>query len=111
MRGTKFELDEQKASKLSGMSVDEVWNFINQKAKEADLIVVKNGEYHAKGTEHDLGDIGVFMVLEMVEILIFDELFEIDWFTKSVKSWVQFKDDREDDIIEVTKEMNEGVWE
>ena len=44
MRGTKFELDEQKASKLSGMSVDEVWNFINQKAKEANLIVVKNGE-------------------------------------------------------------------
>ena len=101
MRGTTFELDEQKASKLSGMSVDEVWNFINQKAKEADLIVVKNGEYHAKGTEHDLGDIGVFVVLEMVEI---------PWFTKSVKSWVQFKDDREDDIIEVAKEMNEGVW-
>ena len=102
MNGTRFELDEQKASKLSGMSVDEVWNFINQKAKEADLIVVKNGEYHAKGTEHDLGDIGVFVVLEMVES---------PWFTKSVKSWVQFKDDREDDIIEVAKEMNEGVWE
>ena len=49
MRGTKFELDEQKASKLSGMSVNEVWDFINQKAKEADLIVIKNGEYHAKG--------------------------------------------------------------
>ena len=102
MRGTRFELDEQKASKLSSMSVDEVWNFINKKAKEADLIVVKNGEYHAKGTEHDLGDIGVFVVLEMVEI---------PWFTKSIKSWVQFKDDREDDIIEVAKEMNEGVWE
>ena len=64
--------------------------------------MVKNGEYHAKGTEHNLGDIGVFVVLEMVEI---------PWFTKSIKSWVQFKDDREDDIIEVTKEMNEGVWE
>ena len=50
MNGTKFELDEQKASKLSGMSVSEVWDFINQKAKEADLIVVKNGEYQAKGS-------------------------------------------------------------
>ena len=102
MNGTRFELDEQKASKLSGMSVDEVWNFINQKAKEADLIVVKNGKYHAKGTEHDLGDLGVFIASEMVNV---------EWFTKSIKSWVQFKDDREDDIIEVTKEMNEGVWE
>ena len=102
MNGTRFELDEQKASKLSGMSVDEVWNFINQKAKEADLIVVKNGEYHAKGTEHDLGDLGVFIASEMVNV---------EWFTKSIKSWVQFKDDREDDIIEVTKETNEGVWE
>ena len=102
MRGTKFELDEQKASKLSGMSVDEVWNFINQKAKEADLIVVKNSKYHAKGTEHDLGDLGVFIASEMVNV---------EWFTKSIKSWVQFKDDKEDDIIEVAKEMNEGVWE
>ena len=102
MRGTRFELDEQKASKLSGMSVDEVWNFINQKAKEADLIVVKNGKYHAKGTEHDLGDLGVFIASEMVNV---------EWFTKSIKSWVQFKDDKEDDIIEVAKEMNEGVWE
>ena len=101
MRGTKFELDEQKASKLSGMSVDEVWNFINQKAKEADLIVVKNGKYHAKGTEHDLGELGVFIASEMVNV---------EWFTKSIKSWVQFKDDQEDDIIEVAKEMNEGVW-
>ena len=102
MNGTRFELDEQKASKLSGMSVDEVWNFINQKAKEADLIVVKNGKYHAKGTEHDLGDLGVFIASEMVNV---------EWFTKSIKSWVQFKDDKEDDIIEVAKEMNEGVWE
>ncbi|MCI7023587.1 MAG: hypothetical protein MR964_05105 [Campylobacter sp.] len=102
MRGTRFELDEQKASKLSGMSVDEVWNFINKKAKEANLIVSKNGEYHAKGTEHDLGDIGVFIASEMVNV---------EWFTKSIKLWVQFKDDREDDIIEVAKEMNEGIWE
>ncbi len=102
MNGTRFELDEQKASKLSGMSVSEVWDFINQKAKETDLIVVKNGEYHAKGTEHDLGDLGVFIASEMVNI---------EWFTKSIKSWVQFKDDKEDDIIEVAKEMNEGIWE
>ena len=102
MNGTKFELDEQKASKLSGMSVNEVWDFINQKAKEADLIVIKNGEYHAKGTEHDLGDLGVFIASEMVNV---------EWFTKSIKSWVQFKDDKEDDIIEVAKEMNEGIRE
>ena len=102
MNGTKFKLDEQKASKLSGMSVSEVWDFINQKAKEADLIVIKNGEYHAKGTEHDLGDLGVFIASEMVNV---------EWFTKSIKSWVQFKDDKEDDIIEVAKEMNEGIWE
>ena len=102
MRGTKFELDEQKASKLSGMSVDEVWNFINQKAKEADLIVVKNGEYHAKGTEHDLGDIGVFVVTEMLKI---------EWFTKSVKAWVQFKDDIDENVIEISKKAKVGVWD
>lgn len=45
----------KKASKLSGMSVDEVWNFINEKAKAANLIKIKNGEYHGKGDEKDLG--------------------------------------------------------
>ena len=39
MRGTKFELDEQKASKLSGMSVNEVWDFIKQKRKTLKLIL------------------------------------------------------------------------
>ena len=101
MRGTIFELDEQKASKLSGMSVDEVWNFINKKAKEANLIVVKNGEYHAKGTEHDLGDIGVFVVTEMLKI---------EWFTRSVKAWVQFRDDMDENVIEISKKAKVGVW-
>ena len=102
MRGTRFELDEQKASKLSGMSVDEVWNFINKKAKEANLIVVKNGEYHAKGTEHDLGDIGVFVVTEMLKR---------EWFTKSVKAWVQFRDDMDENVIEISKKAKVGVWD
>ena len=102
MRGTRFELDEQKASKLSGMSVSEVWDFINQKAKEADLIVVKNGEYHAKGTEHDLGDLGVFMIVKMVKI---------EWFTKSVKSWIEFGDDMEENVIEISKRIKVGVWD
>ena len=101
MRGTKFELDEQKASKLSGMSVDEVWNFINQKAKEANLIVVKNGEYHAKGNSKDQSNLAIF---------IFDELFEIDWFTKSVKTWEQFYDDEivEDIIFILQSNMAES---
>ena len=102
MRGTKFELDEQKASKLSCMSVDEVCNFINQKAKEADLIVVKNGKYHAKGTEHDLGDIGLFVVTEMLKIA---------WFTRSVKAWVQFRDDMDENVIEISKKAKVGVWD
>ena len=103
MRGTRFELDEQKASKLSGMSVSEVWDFINQKAKEADLIVVKNGEYRAKGSEHDVGDIGVFVVLEMVEIA---------WFTKSVKSWHTFYNDKDyEDVIAIFKNKNKYIWE
>ena len=83
------------------MSVDEVWNFINKKAKEADLIVVKNGEYHAKGTEHDLGDIGVFVVTEMLKI---------EWFTRSVKAWVQFRDDMDENVIEISKKAKVGVW-
>ena len=49
-----------------------------------------------------MGDIGVFMVLEMVEI---------PWFTKSVKSWIEFGDDMEEDFMEISKELNEGVWE
>ena len=96
MNGTKFELDEQKASKLSGMSVNEVWDFINQKAKEADLIVIKNGEYHAKGNSKDQSNLAIF---------ILERLFKIEWFAKSVKSWVIFYDDGVvEDVISILKE-------
>ena len=84
------------------MSVDKVWNFINQKAKETHLIVVKNGEYQAKGTEHDLGYIGVFVVTEMLKI---------EWFIKSVKAWVQFRDDMDENVIEISKKAKVGVWD
>ena len=92
----------KKASKLSGMSVDEVWNFINEKAKAANLIKIKNGEYQGKGDEKDLGYIGIFVVSEMIKI---------DWFTKSVKSWVEFDNDIDENVIEISKELNIGVWE
>ena len=92
----------KKASKLSGMSVDEVWNFINEKAKAANLIKIKNGEYHGKGDDKDAGYIGIFMVSEMVKI---------EWFTKSVKSWVQFDNDIDENVIAISKELNKGVWE
>ena len=91
----------KKASRLSGMSVDEVWNFINEKAKAANLIKIKNGEYHGKGDEKDW-DIGIFVVSEMIKV---------EWFTKSVKSWVQFDNDIDENVIEISKELNIGVWE
>ena len=53
MRGTRFELDEQKASKLSGMSVEQMWEFINEIARQNNLIKIKNGEYHTKGQNDD----------------------------------------------------------
>ena len=101
MNGTKFELDEQKASKLSGMSVNEVWDFINKIAIKTDLIVVRNGEYHAKGNSKDQSNLAIF---------IFDELFEIDWFVKSVKTWEQFYDDGivEDIIFILQSNMTES---
>ena len=103
MNGTRFELDEQKASKLSGMSVSEVWDFINQKAKAADLIVVKNGEYHAKGNSKDQSNLAIF---------IFDDLIELSWFTKSVKSWHTFYNDKDcEDVIAIFKNKNKYIWE
>lgn len=102
MRGTRFELDEQKASKLSGMSVDEVWNFINQKAKVTNLIKIKNGEYQVKGQDDSESDISIF---------VFDNLLETAWFTRSVKSWEEFYDDNlVEDVIYFAKIENVGVW-
>lgn len=101
MNGTRFELDEQKASKLSGMSVSEVWDFVNKIAIKTDLIVVENGKYNAKGNSKDQSNLAIF---------IFDELFEIDWFTKSVKTWEQFYDDEivEDIIFILQSNMAES---
>ena len=46
--------------------------------------------------------LGVFVVVEMLKI---------EWFTKSVKCWVQFKDDMEENVIEISKRIKVGVWE
>ena len=93
---TKFELDEQKAQELSGMSVSEVWDFINKIAIKTDLIVVRNGKYHAKGDSKDQSNLAIF---------ILERLFKIEWFIKSVKSWVIFYDDGVvEDVISILKE-------
>lgn len=47
-------------------------------------------------------DIGIFVVSEMIKI---------EWFTKSVKSWVEFDNDIDENVIEISKELNKGVWE
>ena len=96
MNGTRFELDEQKASKLSGMSVNEVWDFVNKIAIKTDLIVVENGKYNAKGNSKDQSNLAIF---------ILERLFKIEWFAKSVKSWVIFYDDGVvEDVISILKE-------
>ena len=102
MRGTRFELDEQKASKLSGMSVEQMWEFINEIARQNNLIKIENGEYHTKGKNDDESDMAIF---------VFDNLLEMSWFTKSVKSWVEFYNDGStEDIIHCAKIENIGVW-
>ena len=102
IRGTRFELDEQKASKLSGMSVEQMWEFINEIARQNNLIKIKNGEYHTKGQNDDESDMAIF---------VFDNLLEMSWFTKSTKSWIEFYDDGSiEDIKYCAKIENVGVW-
>lgn len=103
INGTSFILDEQKACRLSGMSVGKLWDFINEIALKNNLIVVKNGEYHAQGKPDDMLYLGTF---------ILDELLNLEWFTKSVVEWSGFYDDgTSDDIIALARSKNLGVWE
>lgn len=47
-----FVLDEEIASRLSGVSVNKLWGEINENALDLGLKVVKNGEYYANNKAH-----------------------------------------------------------
>ena len=91
---TKFELDEQKAQELSGMSIDEIYTQIDEIAKDCNLIKKGKGFYeNNEGKDTDLGYLATF---------IFTEMSHKEWFVKSAKTWTMYDEsDGEGSVFDI----------
>lgn len=98
MEGTRFVLDEKKACELSGMSIEEIYAEIDEKAKHYKLTKTGKCTYVSNDDEHAIARIGNLCLYFLIEQ---------DWFRKSVLNWEQFDEEYSDDVIAMFKEEYE----
>lgn len=101
--GTKIILDEEKILREDKYDLEQMYQLIDELAKESGLIKIDKHTYHCKGNEQDLACLGIF---------IHANLIEHDWFTQNVKEWIWISEqDGNIDLIDRNKSRNMGVWQ
>ena len=73
-----FVLDENIASRLSGVSVNKLGGEIKENALDLGLKVVKNGEYYTSYKAYKVVILSKFII---------DDLLNISWFIRSLLGW------------------------
>ena len=103
VRSVRIVLDEEKILREGKYKLDELYAYLDEIAKEADLTKQDKCNYIGKGDEKDFSRVGIFTVVEAVEN---------EAITRNVKEWYWLKNGVLcDDIIATSKAEGEGVWE
>lgn len=102
-RGTRIVLDEEKMQNNPEYTADDVYNIIDEMAKDSGMVKKDKNTYMCRGNKYDLSALGIF---------IFKKLVLFDWFTKNVKEWVWLDElEGNTDIIAILKNSNKGIWQ
>ncbi len=103
VRSVRIVLDEEKILREGKYKLDELYAYLDEIAKEADLTKQDKCNYIGKGDEKDFSRIGIFTVVEAVEN---------EAITRNVKEWYLLKDGVPyTDVIAESKVEGVGVWE
>ena len=97
--GTKIVIDEEKVLREKKYKLDVIYEYLDQLAKQCDLIKVDKNTFHAKGDENDLANLGMF---------VYKHAIKNEWITKNVKEWVWISQKEGNSHI-IGDDM--GVWE
>ena len=101
--GTKIVIDEEKVLREKKYKLDVIYEYLDQLAKQCDLIKIDKNTFHTKGDENDLANLGLFMCRYAVEN---------EWLTKNIKEWICISErSGEEDMVARFKRENIGVWE
>ena len=101
--GVRIVLDEEKILREGKYKLDELYAYLDEIAKEADLTKQDKYNYIGKGDEKDFSRVGIFTFVEAVEN---------EAITRNVKEWYWLKNGVLcDDVIATSKAEGEGVWE
>lgn len=97
--GTKIIIDEEKVLREKKYKLDVIYEYLDELAKQCDLIRIDKNTFHAKGDERDLANVGMF---------VYKHAIKNEWVTKNVKEWLWISQ-REGNSSIIGDEM--GVWE
>ena len=103
VRGVRIVLDEEKILREGKYKLDELYAYLDEIAKEADLTKQDKYTYIGKGDDKDLSRVGIFTVVEAVKN---------EAITRNIKEWLWLMDGKPYlNVIEEAKAEGDGVWE
>ncbi|MGX3044691.1 hypothetical protein [Helicobacter sp. T3_23-1056] len=103
VRSVRIVLDEEKILREGKYKLEDLYAYLDEIAKEADLIKQDKCNYVGKGDKNDLSRIGIFTV---------NNAIENEAITRNVKEWLWFENDKLDvNVIESAKRRGDGIWE
>ena len=83
VRGVRIVLDEEKILREGKYKLDELYAYLDEIAKEADLSKLDKYTYVGKGDKEDFSRVGIFCITEVVEN---------ESITKNLKEWYWLDD-------------------
>ena len=99
----RIVLDEEKILREGKYKLEDLYAYLDEIAKEADLIKQDKCNYVGKGDKNDLSRIGIFTVNNAVHN---------EAITRNVKEWYWLENGVIDtNVIKSAKRHNHGVWE
>ena len=103
MRSVRIVLDEEKVLREGKYKLDELYAYLDEIAKEAELTKQDKQNYLSMDDEDDLARIGIFTI---------NNAIENEAITKNVKEWWWLQDGEPYlNVIENLKEKGVGVWQ
>ena len=103
VKGVKIVLDEEKVLREGKYKLDELYAYLDETAKEADLTKQDKYTYIGKGDKDDFSRVGNFCITEVIDN---------EAITKNLKEWYWLDNGVIcGNIINECKEEGMGIWE
>ncbi|MGX2984851.1 hypothetical protein ACWIWK_05220 [Helicobacter sp. 23-1048] len=102
-KSVRIVLDEEKILREGKYKLEDLYAYLDEIAKEADLIKQDKYNYVGKGDKNDLSRLGIFTNNNVVKN---------EAITRNVKEWYWLENDEIDtNVIESAKRYDKGIWE